>query len=583
MKGLDSSRGFSLTDFYAKRIQRLLPASLLTLLVAGVVTLAFVPQTLWGDFGAQIAASALYVENWALSIRAVDYLAQGAQPSPVQHFWSLSTEEQFYLVWPLFLMLATVFAVKLGKQRLLARVGAVAAVTTVSFAFSIYSTAIDPSAAYFITPTRAWEFGVGGLAALLVPNMRGHDAARAVAAWIGYAGIAAAALLFDAATPFPGLAAVLPVLATVAVIVAGDPQSRLSLAFITSRRPIQITGDISYSMYLWHWPVIVFVPILATGVGTVLDTLQKVLVLMATFVIGWVSKTFVEDPFRRRKSPLQRPARLSTFAGMAVGILVVASVSAYGMVTVNTRAAAAEQRIAQIEQSGLSKCFGAAAMAEVGCIADAPVTSVVPDPILASTDLMAQDCQQSATRSKIVRCVFGDDNARTSVALIGDSHANQWLPALLPIVDGRGWRLTTFFKSSCPFSTADFRNEKCDEWNDQLRGELADEHFDIVIAASTPQLSGLARSGDERLRLATDGNVEAWKPLIEDGTRVIALADTPRPDAAGVTDLPSCVLEGRECDLDVHVALRDDPSVLAVAEIGVPVVDMRDYFCNNER
>src|SRR3954469_2172017 len=169
----------SLAAFWARRARRILPAALLVLAVCALATLALVPDVHRSQFFAEIRASAFYVQNWQLAHSAVDYFARGDGPSPVQHFWSLSAEEQFYLVWPVLILIAAAI-----HRRAIAIV--LGAVTIASLVYSISKTASDPAAAYFITPTRAWEFGFGGLLAMLRPTTV-IAPARAVVTWAGLA------------------------------------------------------------------------------------------------------------------------------------------------------------------------------------------------------------------------------------------------------------------------------------------------------------------------------------------------------------------------------------------------------------
>src|SRR4051812_33629482 len=184
----------ALAGFWARRARRILPAALLVLGVCALATLAWVPEVDRAQFFAEIRASAFYVENWQLAHTAVDYFAAGQGPSPVQHFWSLSAEEQFYLVWPVLILAA-------GRRSL----SALAAVTAGSLAYSLYKTGADPAAAYFVTPTRAWEFGLGGLLAFASGRRP-----RPLVAAAGLVAIAVAAATFSADTAFPGVAALLP-------------------------------------------------------------------------------------------------------------------------------------------------------------------------------------------------------------------------------------------------------------------------------------------------------------------------------------------------------------------------------------
>ncbi len=188
LRDVERTGRVSLTRFWARRVRRILPAALVVLAACALLTKAYVPQTRWGESFAEIAASALYVENWHLAEAAVDYQAAGDAPSPVRHFWSLSVEEQFYLVWPVLIVLALVA----GRRWIGPALGAV---TVISFAWSLHATATDPSAAYFVTPARAWEFGAGALLAVAAPISGRSTAVRAALGWAGGAAILSAAFL----------------------------------------------------------------------------------------------------------------------------------------------------------------------------------------------------------------------------------------------------------------------------------------------------------------------------------------------------------------------------------------------------
>jgi peptidoglycan/LPS O-acetylase OafA/YrhL len=192
----------SLRAFWARRARRILPAALLTVLVCALATVAFVPLTHWDQFFAEMRASTAYVQNWQLAGDAVDYLAAANAPSPVQHYWSLSIEEQFYLLWPV--LIAAALAVTRRRPARVRRAvvaAALAGATALSLFYSMAHTAADPAAAYFVTPTRAWELGAGALLALVAPFDRSSAALRSLLSWVGIAAIAVAALTYTAATP----------------------------------------------------------------------------------------------------------------------------------------------------------------------------------------------------------------------------------------------------------------------------------------------------------------------------------------------------------------------------------------------
>ncbi|MFP5283458.1 MAG: acyltransferase family protein, partial [Actinomycetes bacterium] len=315
-----------LSAFWSRRARRLLPASLLVLAVTLVASRLVAPETEWAGTARQAGGAAVYVVNWLLAADSVDYLASENAPSPVQHFWSLSVEEQFYFVWPVLILGLVAWAVRRQwRPQTVIRVG-LGAVVLVSLAYSVYATAVSPDRAYFVTPTRAWEFGVGGLLAAVLPLVGGTDRGgpvplprpvRSGMAWLGLAAIAAAAVGYSAATPFPGWQAALPVLGTAAVIAAMPAGRARGVDRMLAQPWVQWLGDRSYSIYLWHWPLIVLMPAL---LGRDLGIFDEVNVVLATLLLATLTKRFVEDPFRT--AVWARPPR-RVFAAAAAGMAVV--------------------------------------------------------------------------------------------------------------------------------------------------------------------------------------------------------------------------------------------------------------------
>lgn len=300
VREVEANGRIRVVNFWVRRARRLLPAALLVLVVSAVGAMIFVPRILWHQFLLEIGASALYVQNWLLAANSVDYSAARSNVPPQQHLWSLSIEEQSYLLWPLLIIVAALVFRKAAVNVVRKSITVVVGVTTVaSLAYCIWLTASESSVAYFVTPARAWEFGAGALLALFAANpIRERLAIRAGASWLGFALIAFAAFFYNGATPFPGVAVVVPVVGALLVIWAGAPEVSWAPTAIMSLRPVQFLGNISYSTYLWHFSLLI---IAGYALGPQFGPARKFLLIIVTLFLGALTTRFIEDPVRRQE------------------------------------------------------------------------------------------------------------------------------------------------------------------------------------------------------------------------------------------------------------------------------------------
>lgn len=558
----DRTGRVDLLRFWARRARRLLPASLLVLAVVAVGTMTILPGSEWVQALKEIVASALYVENWALAIDSVDYLAAANVASPVQHFWSLSVEEQFYLVVPILLVLAA-----LTRRRHAMWIMLVVVVVS-SLAYSVWLTATAPGPAYFATTTRAWEFAAGGLLAFLPPVV-GFARGRAVIGWVGWVVIVVVALTYNGDLPFPSYTAALPVVATLAVIFAGQSALAWSPERFIATRPATFLGDISYSVYLWHWPVLVFAATSSVAV--------KLVLIPVVLVLSWLTWRFVENPARRLSLPRPRFTFVFVAAAMAV-VAVPAGIGAYAL----TERMAAEAAEAQAEALLQRECFGATA--DRSCTFD----ELVPQPASApsdTADAYSDGCIATLADPTLITCHYGvDDAAATArVALIGDSHAVSWLPAIQVLAERRGWSVTSFFKSSCPHSTAEKLNDddtigqSCADWNTELAREIADQApYDLVFVTHS------VRSEDyESPQIAAEGFREAWRMFTSRGAQVVVLRDTHYVRESTLACLERNQSSPSACDIPEEEAMYS-PDLMVVAAEGedsTTVIDLTDRMC----
>jgi peptidoglycan/LPS O-acetylase OafA/YrhL len=601
-----STSHLSLTRFWARRIRRLLPASLLVLAVCAVLTWAWVPRSMWDQTLRQIGSSALYVENWTLAADAVDYSAVGNEPTLVQHYWSLSVEEQFYLLWPLLIVGVLALA---GRRAVAVRPAltvTVGALVAGSFAYSVVATRADAAHAYFVTPTRVWEFGLGALIALAGSSAetwwRGRGTLRLVVGWVGLCAVVSAGLALSDATAFPGWIAAVPVLGTVAVVAAGSDTSRLAVARPLSWRPATFVGDISYSMYLWHWPLIVVVPFIT---GVALRTGDKAAIFAATLVLSWACTRWVEDPLRTARFLADSRWRAYALgaAGMAV-VVAMAGVLHADLQRDVTAARSASDAVIQQALSGGAPCVGPAALAPGAGAACGPVSGDGQPPIdpaavaRQNTEPDYPDCQSGPDETTVRSCTLGARGRPTrTVAIVGDSHATHWFSALDTWGRAAGWRVLTFTRSSCPLSealrvqpgeTVAERGPKCLQANREVvRRLLADPELDLVLVSAYASAYRWAQPpGGHLPDPATDGFRAVWQRLVDGGKQVLVIRDVPA--VKDQVNSPTCLEQHAgsplACATTRTQGLRPDLQADAVTggPEGVHLVDLTDQFCDDE-
>ncbi|MFT4305714.1 MAG: acyltransferase family protein [Microbacterium sp.] len=585
LRELTATGGVRLAQFWARRARRLLPASLLVLVFCALcVSSAYLfPLSGLQREIDEIVASALYVENWYLAFTSADYLAHSSATT-VQHYWSLSLEEQFYVMWPLLILLAAWLAVRWFRGRRRAWILVVlSAVSLGSLMFCVLFTATDPAPAYFVTFARMWEFGLGALLALL-PALRIRSAVGSfVLGWAGVIALAYAAFSFDGTTVFPGYAALLPALGAAAVIAASNSGRPWQPTRVLALRPARFAGDVSYSLYLWHWPLIVIAPSVPFWGLTVY---HRVALLGICFVLAWLTKRFVEDPVRRWKPLLRRPPRMTLWASLAAMVLVGAV--ALGGWAVN--ASAYEEGVAQVAATRADPpaCFGAASVLDASCVGTDFGDTILPSPGFAGADGPDEDqCFVQLTDSRPTSCTFGsDDPDAPVVALVGDSHAYQLLATFEQMAEAEGWRLITYVKGACPWSTTPLSTsgafgQACSDWRAQVIQALADDPPDVVFTAALAATPYSADGYDSAYDAAVAGYQDAWSAMTSIGVPVVTVVDNP----AYETDPNKCLRtrDATSCTVARADALVAEDPVrdAATGMTGVTLLDFTDVYCDD--
>jgi peptidoglycan/LPS O-acetylase OafA/YrhL len=583
----------SLRAFYARRARRLLPAALLVLLVTALASGLLLPVSRWAATAGDVLASTFYVQNWALAGRAVDYSASQDAASVVQHYWSLSVEEQFYAVWPLLVLFLVWLAGRTRSGRSLLLPG-IAVVTVASLAWSVYWTATEPAAAYFQTPTRVWELGVGAVLALTLTGgrlatwLRAGTAAPLVLRWAGFAAITVAAVTLSSGSPFPGHLALLPVLGTAAVIAAGDTGPRDPSSRLVSFAPTQFVGDVSYAVYLWHWPLIVLAPF---ALARPLTTVDKIAVLAASVVLAWLTRKLVEQPalqWRRLRRPLV--VGVSTVAAMAL----VAGVAGWQYHRVAMAEADARDALAAAQDD---PCFGAGSLAPgaTGCgdVYGPPASLTLTDddqPWFIDPACRLTEGGRSDTDLDVTTCRFGSEPPTRRVALVGDSHAEHWRGAVHEVARRQNWELVEILRGACPvtearvlaFQGADTDTDGCARWGGEVTDWLTSHDVDAVVTSSFT--TAFTFDGADSLEAGVQGFQATWSTWLEAGLEVDVLRDVP---TTGLPHVPECLQahpgDPLACSRLRADAVVPDAATLAVERTPAPglhLVDLTDLFCD---
>lgn len=589
----------SLSRFWANRVRRILPASLVVIVATMVTAWICYPLGGLGRISTQGLASTWYVQNWALAADAVDYSASDNAATPLQHFWSLSVEEQFYLVWPVLLLAVAFLATRTAKdepgdprraRRWLTT--AMAAVVVASLGYSIAGVASGTPSAYFDTFGRLWELGLGGVIAGLYRDPQHHPRLRAVQSLAGFALVGFAGATFNEATPFPGLSALIPTIGAALVITAGRVDAKLSLTPILEWRPIQAIGDWSYSIYLWHFGVIV-------TATTVMQTNRfggrvQVGLLAATIAISYLSYTFVEQPFRTQKWQNRRPGLVLCFAVGALAITTAACL------VLPIKKAATEQdwrqRAEAIQATVARYQASPEAGGPPGAFPDGQI-AITPSPLEPAAgwrveDLLRPDpetnapytCQAGLMASASAKCVGGTPTSPIRVALVGDSHATMMVAPLNAIAQRKGWRLETYLHASCPFTVATRQIETlnhvhCKDANHQVMAALLSNPPDLVISVALAKADWLNVATDPEV--GVKGYAQTWSQLRQAGSQVVAITDVPEPRPNFLDCMSTNYDNPERCSRGIGRALATHGEIAKAAALvpGVRVIDLKPVMC----
>ena len=619
---LETHGRISLLGFYARRARRILPAATLVLIVTAVASARVLAPLAARRALHDVTAAVFFGVNFRLASEGANYFDNDLPPSPVQHFWSLSVEEQFYIAWPLLLILSSLVWLKAGTSRrrrsqreilqsadgsgpapspffptIVAVLGAVA---VASFLASVHQTPSSPSWAYYSIVTRAWELAVGALAALALPLAARLDRRlAALITWTGLAAIVLATVTFNARTVYPGSDALLPVAGAAAIVLGGSTATRRwGAEALLGTAPFQRVGSWSYSWYLWHWPALILAPAM---IGHALSVNQALLVALVSLGIAILSFVLVERPIRRMQFVVRRPA-----LGLGGGVVllacsltaVVASASSIPALVATGAVAVARPALPPSGQLTAAKLAADLVSGVKTTKVPSNVTPTVATAAKAVPLIVSNGChlQHAGTKSK--PCIYGDTTSTTSVVLFGDSHAAAWFPALEIVSKQQHWRLVDISKAGCPpvevgiLYTGTTLYKQCAAWRANAMAQISALHPLLVIADwarynELPEALPLAGVPTGYGSAWLNGVAAIFNFLHRAAQHTIFMSDTPTltqlaPDcvSAHLSDVAACTTATTAATRFPTVKRQE----LALAQrTHINAIDPESWFCTPTR
>lgn len=599
----------SIGNFYRRRVRRIFPAAIVTIGVTVVVSYAVLTSSRFESVAGDGFWSLLFVVNWHFASAGTDYFNQQLPDSPLQHFWSLSVEEQFYLVWPV-LLIGLLFAAKRARGRggsvnVGAWAGGFAALAIVSsFAWAWWQSSAEPTIAYFSTVTRAWELGVGALLAVVGPGLmnRASMAVRNVLAVAGYAGVVFGALVITPEDPFPAPLGAIPVLGTALLLASGiGAAKQVAATRPISIQPITYIGNLSYSLYLWHWPILV--------VGLALydeTTAFRIGVLALTVAVSMLSYHCIEQPIlksqalapssarsRRGWDGVHQHTQYVLVAGLAFGatLLVIASLIPKSTPTSTAVAgafAAQVQEQARKEAAATNVDWVSAGVQDALRSASFPemLNPPLEDARAAAAPQMSSGGCFNADLSNTAQCTSGGGGKLAVVT--GDSVAMSWTPGIIEALRGDGYRVHAVGMSDCPFADVrvtldnkDFERQ-CNASRHALYQHIKALKPDLLVTSDFEGNFGRLASGSEGETAAqewTKGMASAIAAATAPRTSVVVLA--PPPAGLSPDDCAGRLSAPRDCASSVAKSwdAKSKAELVATTAAGARYVDTRPWFC----
>ncbi|MEB7805288.1 acyltransferase [Mammaliicoccus fleurettii] len=498
---------FKFLPYITGLIKRLFPSVITVLLTTVVLSFFLLPESILGKTIKEIIASLFYYQNWQLALSSTDYLNKDQMKTPVEHFWAMSIQGQFYIIW--FLLFSLIFVIYKKKTNLkIVNIMNLFLGTLfiVSFIYSIYLTNVNQPWAYFHTLTRVWEFSLGGLLAINLSKIKISSVVASIIGWLGLIGLILTGVIFNVSTMFPGYIALWPMLCAVFILVSGNHETKLGVKkFLGSSFMVKV-GGLSFGLYLWHWVILSFYQYHNNEKpGIILG----ICMILLSWLLSYLMTKYIEKPIRTASSDKISFKKLGI--GLVINLIAVAAL--YFIVFNNPL---------EKDKVALSEDYPGAMAAEKQVKVNDDV-DVIPEFSKIrneSPDSTRDKVHQKIGESKVLVGEYGkkEDYDKT-IALVGSSHAQHWLGALQTAANEGNYRVLNMTKSGCVLTTKDSEQD-CTEWNKNLIKEIEKQDIDLVVttADSSTDINGKI----DPLQIKQFENITSTK------TPIMAIRDNPR-------------------------------------------------------
>lgn len=503
---------FKFWPYISKLMKRLFPLAFIIILVVLILSIFFLPSTIFDKTIKETFSSMFYYQNWQLAISNTDYLDANQMKSPFEHYWAMSIQGQFYIIWFILfsgiLLLIKKYGLSNGKRLVNVVLGFL---FIVSFIYSVYLTAINQPLAYFITFTRVWEFALGGLLCINLSSIKISNIAAEIIGWIGLIGLILTGALFDVSTMFPGYIALWPMTCALLIILSGNKETKYGVKNFLSM-PIMIKlGGVSFGIYLWHWVLLSFYKYnISENPGIV----AGLLIILLSIALSFVTTKYIETPIRNAKFNKLAFKRIGYIA--LVNILLIAGLVSHNQyVKIQDKKAVANKDYPGALSINLDKD---------------KIKENKPKPEFANVfDDLPQshldNSNQSMSKSEVKVGKYGKQkDYKATIALVGSSHSEHWLGAVIKAAEENDYRVINITRSGTRFSTGYKKNTLQDDWVKNVENylEKADD-IDLV-------LSHVTASDTESEKIQQQMVDQLLKVKNNYGIEVMAIRDIPRYD-----------------------------------------------------